>query len=68
MESRETLKDACPYRMKWCHTDLGANVFDWAKFVGEERMFGTLEKSSGGLAADHFDGVMAHALISGGGF
>ncbi len=29
-------------RLRWCHTDLGANVINYQRFVQENRRFGTL--------------------------
>lgn len=29
-------------RLRWCHTDLGANVINYQRFVKENRRFGTL--------------------------
>lgn len=31
-----------PNRLKWCHTDLGANVMRWPRLVAEHRRFGFL--------------------------
>lgn len=48
-----------------CHTDLGANVLNYPKFITEQRRFGYLQ-SEMGLQEDHFDGLMAQALVQGG--
>ena len=52
--------------MQWCHTDLGANVLRWPRLMAEDRTFGGLNDKSGGLTAEHFDGVMMMDLISSG--
>lgn len=31
--------------LKWCHTDLGANVFSYPRFVGEDRRFGAFKEA-----------------------
>jgi hypothetical protein len=54
----------CFARLKWCQTDLGANVFNWPRLVAENRRFGTLAAESGGLTADNFDGVLVQKLVS----
>eukprot|EP00884_Botryococcus_braunii_P001944 jgi/Botrbrau1/11750/Bobra.0195s0075.1 len=51
-------------KLKWCQTDLGANVFNWPRLVAENRRFGTLSAESGGLTADNFDGVLVQKLVS----
>ena len=53
--------------MQWCHTDLGANVLRWSRLMAEDRRFGALKDVSGGLTAEHFDGVMMMSLLSAGG-
>lgn len=54
-------------RLRWCHTDLGANVMNYQRFVTERRRFGGLQEAAGeGVSADHFDGVMASELFRGG--
>ncbi|KAK9811560.1 hypothetical protein WJX72_005917 [[Myrmecia] bisecta] len=55
-----------PNKLIWCHTDLGANVFNWPRLIAEDRRFGSLEADSGGLTADHFDGIMAQSLLNAG--
>jgi hypothetical protein len=31
-----------PNRLRWCHTDLGANVMRWPRLIAENRRFGFL--------------------------
>jgi hypothetical protein len=35
-------------RLRWCHTDLGANVVSYQRFLAEGRRFGGLGVSAGG--------------------
>ncbi|KAI3435905.1 hypothetical protein D9Q98_001963 [Chlorella vulgaris] len=51
-------------RLRWCHTDLGANVIAYPRFVQENRRFGALADVSGGLGAEHFDGIMMQLLMA----
>ncbi|GAB4821860.1 hypothetical protein N2152v2_008906 [Parachlorella kessleri] len=52
-------------RLKWCHTDLGANAINYPRLLAEKRRFGTLQ-SELGLQEDHYDGIMAQALVAAG--
>ena len=52
-------------RLRWCHTDLAANVLNYQRFMAEDRRFGGLQEFANGLAAEHFDGIMAQRLMSG---
>ncbi|KAK9840401.1 hypothetical protein WJX74_009271 [Apatococcus lobatus] len=56
---------ACkPNKLQWCHTDLGANAFNFKRLIAEDRRFGALAQHSNGLTADHYDGVMAQAMLN----
>lgn len=50
-------------RLRWCHTDLGANVLSWPRLIQEDKRFSQLAPISCGLSAEHFDGVLAHHLV-----
>ncbi len=54
------------YRLQWCHTDLGANAFNFTRLISEDKRFGALAQHSNGLTADHYDGVMAQAMLNSG--
>lgn len=45
--------------LRWCHTDLAANVYHWPRFVEDDMRFGVLE---GGHGISH-DGVMAQLVV-----
>lgn len=49
--------------LRWCHTDLGANVLHWPKLLAGNHRFGELAPFAGGLSAEHFDGVLVHKLL-----
>ena len=53
----------CICRLRWCHTDLGANVLHWPKLLAGNHRFGELAPFAGGLSAEHFDGVLVHKLL-----
>ncbi|KAK9813768.1 hypothetical protein WJX73_008320 [Symbiochloris irregularis] len=53
-------------KMQWCHTDLGANILRWPRLVAEDHRFGGMSDKSGGLTAEHFDGLMMMNLMSSG--
>eukprot|EP00887_Chlorella_sp_A99_P006362 scaffold3.g6362.t1 len=53
-------------RLRWCHTDLGANALNYQRFVRERRRYGALGTVAEGVTADHFDGIMAQELLRGG--
>lgn len=53
-------------RMRWCHTDLGANVLRYARFVSEGRSFGGPLAPESGLGAPHADGLLAQSLVTAG--
>ena len=55
---------ACAIRLQWCHTDLGANAFNYERLIREDKRFGALAQHSNGLTADHYDGVMAQAMLN----
>ena len=50
-------------RLRWCHTDLGANVLSWPRLIQEDKRFSQLGPIACGLSAEHFDGVLAHHLL-----
>ncbi|KDD76615.1 hypothetical protein H632_c160p2 [Helicosporidium sp. ATCC 50920] len=53
-------------RLRWCHTDLGANVLRRSRFYDEGRSFG-LQRSGGlGLGPAHADGLLAQELVQAG--
>ena len=52
--------------MHWCHTDLGANVLRWPRFVAEDHRFGSMKAKAGGMSAEHFDGIMMMSLAQAG--
>lgn len=49
--------------LRWCHTDLGANVLSWPRLLHEGKRFSQLAPIACGLSAEHFDGVLAHHLV-----
>lgn len=51
-------------RLQWCHTDLGANAFNFKRLMAEDKRFGALAQHSNGLTADHYDGVMAQSMLN----
>lgn len=56
---------ACkPNKLQWCHTDLGANAFNFKRLMAEDKRFGALAQHSNGLTADHYDGVMAQSMLN----
>ncbi|BDA44930.1 hypothetical protein COCOBI_06-4090 [Coccomyxa sp. Obi] len=60
-ERSEGLPACKPNRMRWCHTDLGANVFRWSRLLKEDRRLGSpanAEKHE----AEHFDGLFANSI------
>lgn len=56
----------CCCRLKWCHTDLGANAYKWPKLIQEDHRFSQLGPVACGLPAEHYDGVMVHRLTDAG--
>ena len=50
-------------RLRWCHTDLGANILSWPRLIQEDKRFSQLGPIACGLSAEHFDGVLAHHLV-----
>lgn len=50
-------------RLRWCHTDLGANILSWPRLIQEDKRFSQLGPIACGLSAEHFDGVLAHHLL-----
>lgn len=49
-------------RMRWCHTDLGANVFRWPRLLKEDRRLGSPAANAQEHQAEHFDGLFANTL------
>lgn len=52
--------------MRWCHTDLGANVYRWPKLIQEKHRLGQLAPFACGLPAENYDGVLVHRLVEAG--
>lgn len=52
--------------MRWCHTDLGANVFRWPRLVKEDRRLGSPAANAQEHQAEHFDGLFADSIKSDG--
>ena len=50
-------------RARWCHTDLGANVYRWPKLIEQDQRLGQLAPYACGLPAENYDGVLMHRLI-----
>lgn len=44
--------------LRWCQTDLAANVYSWPRFIADDMRFGVLDSGSG---ANH-DGYMADVV------
>lgn len=53
--------------MRWCHTDLGANAYSWQRLLAEGRRFGAPGPGAEGVGAEHYDGVLASAIVNAGG-
>ncbi|KFM26160.1 hypothetical protein F751_4653 [Auxenochlorella protothecoides] len=55
-------------RLAWCHTDLGAYVLRYARFLRERRGFGAGARAVAApdLGAEHADGLLAAALAADG--
>ena len=60
------MSNVCHCRLKWCHTDLGANAYKWPKLIQEDHRFSQLGPVACGLPAEHYDGVMVHRLVDAG--
>ena len=61
-DSSTTMAQVC-CRLRWCHTDLGANILSWSRLIQEDKRFSQLAPIACGLSAEHFDGVLAHHLV-----
>lgn len=60
----ELHKPACKQNLlRWCHTDLGANILSWPRLIQENKRFSQLGPIACGLSAEHFDGVLAKHLV-----
>ena len=54
---------SCKCRLRWCHTVFGANILSWPRLIQEDKRFSQLGPVACGLAAEHYDGVLAHHLV-----
>lgn len=50
-------------RLRWCNTDLGANVLSWPRLIQENKRFSQLAPVACGLPAENYDGVLAQHLV-----
>ena len=53
----------CVCRLRWCNTDLGANVLSWPSLTQENKRFSQLAPVACGLPAENYDGVLAQHLM-----
>ena len=58
---------AAQRRMQWCSTDLGATAYSWRRLLAEGRRFGAPGPEAEGLGAEHYDGILASAVVNDGG-
>ncbi|DBB10253.1 TPA: hypothetical protein ACH3X3_001818 [Trebouxia sp. C0006] len=62
--SAEPGKPACKQNLlRWCNTDLGANVLNWPRLIQENKRFSQLAPVACGLPAENYDGVLAQHLV-----
>ena len=62
-QSADSNADDLVCRLRWCHTDLGANILSWPRLIQENKRFSQLGPIACGLSAEHFDGVLAKHLV-----